>query len=160
MKLLILIFALIFTSCVTVNFGAKPGEKSDHIEYIPPAKPYVDHKFPGADKAWMSESTGNVISYISVCSKTSDPSLDSLAQETVSSMDQAEITQKKRITYNGREALQLQATGEIDGIPLGLHALVFKKNGCQYRLIFSGLKSKVAEESKYFQDFSKEFKTQ
>jgi hypothetical protein len=158
MRIIVLIFFIFAASCVTVNVGEDAPKKSSHIQFITPEKPFEEHQLLNADKAWVSKTTGNVISFTSECPKNSDPSLELLTKETLQSLDHVEVIDKKSFSFNGREATKTSAKGSIDGVPLSLNAVVFKKNNCNYRIIYSGLRNQINAEEKYFEDFLKDFK--
>lgn len=158
MRAIIFIIYFFTAACVTVNVGEETPKKSSNILYMEPNKPFEEHQLLNADKAWVSKKTGNVISFTSECPKNSDPSLESLTKETLQSLDHVEIVEKTNINFNSREAVQTSAKGSIDGVPLAMKAVIFKKNSCNYRIIYSGLVTKVSSEEKYFEDFTREFK--
>lgn len=158
MNIVILFFCLLISSCVTVNVGEETPHKSADIKFTLPKKPFEEHLTPSADKAWISSSTGNVISFISECPKGSDPSLDALTKESIQSLDHTEILEKEIISYNGREAIKTLTNGRIDGVELAMKTIIFKKNGCNYQIMLSGLTNKIVLESTQFDDFCREFK--
>jgi hypothetical protein len=158
MRYLILLFCLQLWACVTVKVGEETPKKSVDIKLNPPKKPFEEHTFLSADKAWLSTSTGNVISFASECPKSSDPTLETLTKESIQSLDQAEIIEKETISFNGREAVKTYAKGTVDGVALAMKTIIFKKNGCNYRLMLSGLVNKLNIEQDRFEEFCREFK--
>jgi hypothetical protein len=158
MRILMLLFYLFITSCVTVNVGEENPKKSVDIKYTIPKKPFEKHDFLTADKAWVSTATGNIISFSSECPKNSDPSIETLTKESIQSLDQPEIVSKEVTTFNNREAIKIFTKGSIDGVPLAMKAIIFKKNGCNYRIMLSGLINKINSEQNQYDEFCKEFK--
>jgi hypothetical protein len=158
MRILILLFSLIICSCVTVNVGEETPKKSTDIRFAVPKKPFEEHASPSADKAWVSTATGNVISFASECPENSDPSLETLTKESLQSLDRLEIVSKESISFNNRDAISSFAKGSVDGVPLAMKTIIFKKNGCNYRIMLSGLLGKISLEQNQFDDFCKEFK--
>lgn len=157
MYFLALIFSLLLNSCVTVNVGEEPAKKATDIKYEAPSAPFSNHQSINADKSWLSSKTGNIIAFTSECPKNSDPSLDVLLKESIESLDHVEIIENNRLSFNGREAIQSFAKGSIDGVPLAMKSLIFKKNGCNYKLIYSGLLAKISAEQNQFEAFCKGF---
>ncbi|MNT62031.1 hypothetical protein D3C72_1997190 [compost metagenome] len=65
----------------------------------------------------------------------------------------SEVTQ-----FNGREAQRTIATGDIDGVPVKLSLMIFKKNNCNYTLSYGGVAKEFVREDRYFDEFLKSFK--
>jgi hypothetical protein len=138
--------------------GEETPQKSADIQFIIPKKPFQEHRLPSSDKAWLSTVTANIISFTSECSLKSDPSLETLVHESIESLDHVEILENETINFNNREAIRTFAKGKIDGIPLAMKTLIFKKNGCNYRIMLSGLVNKIDKDQSQFEEFLREFK--
>lgn len=155
LPLLILIFGT--TSCVSVNLPTTTGKKADGVAATAPAAPFHDMA-SSADKAWISEKTGNTISYISECGSKADPSLQQLRDESMNALVNAKISDEKTFAYNGREALEATGSGTVDGVAVTLRLVVLKKNGCQYTLSYGGVSKGFEAETSHFKNFVEGFK--
>lgn len=152
------ILSLLFGGCVSVQLPGGKIKSAEGVQLVEPSKPFKSIKAVNADKTWLSDKTGNTISYLSDCGGTNDPSLQSLESESLSALNKLHVISSDSSNYNGREALQTVATGEIDGVAVKLHLLFFKKNGCNYTLSYGGVQKQFATELNYFEIFKEKFK--
>ncbi len=111
-----------------------------------------------ADGAWLNKANGDSISYFSTCNDPSDPSLDSVARDLFSGVSELNIVNQSNPTFNGREALKMDAQGRIDGVVTRISTLVFKKNGCTYTLSHVGVSKTFDHDQVTFETFLKSFK--
>jgi hypothetical protein len=128
------------------------------VQFQVPEKPFQEIKVLTADKAWLSAETGNTISFLSECNGNVDPTLEQLQNESLTVLDKLKILQAKNLEFNGREALRTEAQGEVDGVPVKMELLIFKKNNCNYTLSFGGVLKRFNTEKKYFDKFTESFK--
>lgn len=154
----IIFIMLFFSSCVSVNLPTSRGQKASQVIYRKPNAPFSDIRSNNADQAWLSSVTGNTISFISECNNPADPPLHQIESETLSVMTDLKVLSSQNINFNSREGLHTVAEGQVDGIPVKMKLLSFKKNSCNYSLIFGGLREKLDAEDSYFNDFLQEFK--
>lgn len=155
--ILILGFGLI-SSCVNVSLPSGSGKKAERVRFEPPSAPFRVLNTPEADRAWVSDKTGNTISFLSDCEGRLDPSLKQLQSESLNVLTKLKIDDEKTFLYNGREALQATATGEVDGVAIRMKLLVLKKNDCNYTLTYTAVPKTFAEEIRAFDGFTKEFR--
>lgn len=151
-------FALFAGACVSVKIPTGTGTPAKDVKYSDPSSPYEQIKVISGDKAWLSATTGNTISFLSDCNGSTDPSLHQLESEPLGVLDKLKILETKTITYNGREALSTEAQGEVDGVPVKTALLIFKKNNCNYTLSYGGLLKNFDAEKKNFETFAENFK--
>lgn len=156
--LVVCIMSLLLGSCVSVQFPGGKSAPAKDVEYKAPAAPYKEITTSKADKTWLSSKTGNTISYLSECGNGSDPSLSQIENESLSALSNLEVVKSEALTYNSRAAHQTVAHGEVDGIPVQISLLVFKKNGCNYTLSYGGVKEQFASEQLSFEEFKRNFK--
>ncbi len=152
-------FSLFAGSCVSVKIptGGSDKVRATDIQLIPPANPYNATASGLADFQWTSSNTGNSISVFSECKVRNEPSLDVLQKEVLSAIENAKIN-TQRLIYNEREAVRIQAQGTLDGIPVQIDSMIFKKNTCSYTITYGGRLSNLKKEASYFEDFLKNFK--
>jgi len=139
-------------ACVSVNIGPGKVEKSDGVKFQAPASGFRPINKPeeksGADSAWTNSATGSTIAYQSNCGDAAETSLDSVAEDLFVGFEQAKTLKKERVPFDGREALDIEMEGKVDGVQTRVRALVYRKNDCAYVLTFVALpKSLVADTS-------------
>lgn len=128
------------------------------IELKSPQVPFKEITISNSDKAWLSEKTGNTISYSSECGGNSELSLQQLETDSLSALSNLEIMKAEEFTYNSRAARQSLSQGQIDGVPVQITLLVFKKNGCNFTLSYGGTKKNFEAEKHFFDIFKDNFK--
>ncbi len=152
-----IVFVLL--SCVSVKIptGDSMKLRSVGVQFVPPPPPF--HHLPTelADQQWTSSTTGNSISFLSECKVRNEPSLEILEKEVLGALDQA-TSKKQKLLFNEREALRLKAEGKLDGVPVEIDSMIFKKNTCSYTVTFGGRKGSLKNEQNLFDTFLKEFK--
>lgn len=151
-------FLLLAGACVSVNIPTGAGSRAENVSYSEPSPPYDEIEISSGDKAWLSNKTGNTISYLSDCNGRNDPTLQELESESLAALSKLKILESKTTTFNGREALTAEAQGEMDGVPVKTALVVFKKNNCNYTLSYGGLLKNFETEIKYFENFVESFK--
>ena len=155
---IVALFYLACSSCVSVSLPSSSGWKSKEVIFDAPAKPFGPMQNKNADKAWISEKNGNTISYISDCGSPLDPPLQSIESDTLNFLENLKIISSENKTFNGRESLETTGQGNIDGVPVKMRVVTFKKNNCSYSLLYGGVKEKFAVELPAFDQFIRSFK--
>lgn len=151
-------FATALTACVSVQIPTGSAKKASDMTYEAPEKPFSEIQAKNSDRAWLSATTGNTISFLSECDASSDPSLEQIQSESLAALSDLQVENSQRLTYNSREALQTTAAGEVDGVPVKLKLLIFKKNNCNYTLSYGGVAKNFAAETSAFDHFVRNFK--
>lgn len=151
------IMSLLLGSCVSVNLPGRKSVPAKGVEFSAPGAPYRAIKSVNSDKAWLSERTGNTISFASDCGGA-DPSLQQMETESLLALSNLEITSSETLMFNGREARKSVSAGTVDGVPVKLSLLVFKKNNCNYVLSYGGVAAQFDAETSYFENFIARFK--
>ncbi|MDZ4085033.1 MAG: hypothetical protein U1E10_18975 [Bdellovibrionales bacterium] len=132
--------------CVSVNISPGKVEKSEGVKFQPPQAGFREIAKSGADSAWNNPATGSTIAFQSNCGDAAETSLDSVAEDLFVGFEQAKTLKKERVPFDGREALDMEMEGKVDGVQTRVRALVYRKNDCAYVLTFVGLpKSLVAD---------------
>lgn len=140
-------------ACVTVNIGGSKVERSKGVRVTLPAAPYEEIENTRADGAWKNPSNGNSISYLSTCNDPADPSLETATTELFSDLKNLVIKRQATTEFNGREALDSEVEGKIEGILTRVRSVVFKKNGCLYTLSHVGVAKTFDEDKSKFDQF-------
>ena len=144
--------------CVSVNFKGDDPEKAENLEVKEPSKPFKEFEALHVDAAWKNPKNGNSISYISECSRESDPSFDSINSGVISDIESAKVVDQKTIGYNKRKAVRSTITGQVDGVSTKFDFVVLKKNSCVFILTYVALEKTYASDIHFYEAFLKGFK--
>lgn len=153
-----LLSCLLYGGCVSVQLPGGKVTPAKDVQLSEPSSPFDKIKASNADRAWLSSKTGNTISYLSECGGPGDMSLQAIETESLSAMNKLQIIASETLIYNGREARQSISKGEIDGVPVQMALLIFKKNGCTYTMTYGGLQKQFPAELADFEKFKVDFK--
>lgn len=159
-SIFISIFSFLFLShCVSVKLNNTEVSPAKDIRFESPnSQIFSEIKVLSSDKAWISKSTGNTISYYSDCQKNSDPSLELMQSDAISVLENPKILQENQIEFNMRKAQESISEGSVDGVLIKMKILVFKKNGCNIIISYGGVKKNFNLELSEFQNFLTHFK--
>lgn len=159
MKLIILPLLLILTSCVSVHLQ-KPLqlEKSKFYSLAVPASPFTRLEQAGMDQYWRNSKNGNSISLQTACSENYDPSLQDLTYQNIQGIEEAKKLSEEKLSYNDRIAMLSNFEGTVDGIPVSIHLIAFKKNKCSYVISYFGKKNSISADLSTFEYFTKNFR--
>lgn len=159
MKLRILLLILIYSvaGCVSVKIPTTTVEKAKNLSFKAPSAPFKSAKSLGADAMWTSSSTASTISFYTSCSE-SEPALKTIRATAFSSLDSLEITKEEFVRINDREGLKSIIEGRLEGVPVKIQFLVFKKNSCSYHLSYVALKENFDRELNHFNNFINNFR--
>lgn len=145
------------SGCITIGVSKDPVP-AKNIEFQNPDSPFTEKNTKTGDKVWISKKTGNTISFLSDCSTSSDLSLENLENEALSGLEKLDVQNTKEFEYNQRIAKETIASGLVDGIKVKIHVVTFKKNSCNYNLIFAGKMNSFSNEESLFNKFKENFK--
>jgi hypothetical protein len=158
LKNILLIMILLLSGCVSVKIGGAKGVPATGISLEAPAAPFKEIKSSSADRAWLSDKTGNTISYFSECGNPNDPSLATLESDALTALNDYQTLKSQDLTFNERAARQTTAHGQVDGVDVQLMVVVFKRNSCNYTVSYGGVQKNFDKESGAFQKFLSKFK--
>jgi hypothetical protein len=148
---------LVLSGCISLSIGQKGAQKSEDVRFDEPGSSFQALGNTPADKAWQNKDNGNTISYLSSCNDPADPTLASAAQEMTVDLQNPNTIKSEYVRSNGREALDTDTEGRIEGVTTRVRTFIFKKNGCLYTLSYVGI-SKTFEKNKAdFEKFVKGF---
>ena len=143
----------VLSSCVSLNIGPKDPKMAKGINYTPPREPFFEITSPSSDHTWQSQKNGSSISYKSTCNEQSDPSLENMETATLSGLQDLNVISRDYIAFNEREALKFIVKAKVDGIPIKIHSLLFKKNSCSYNLSYVAVEKAYEESLGEFNSF-------
>jgi hypothetical protein len=139
---------LVIAGCVSVKL-AGTGDTSKRavgVQFNEPGSPFDREQREGLDGAWKNPKNGNMISYLSDCQDSSDPSLDTIVQNAVAGLSELKFDSTQSPTVQGREARRVVASGKVDGVASKIDMLAFKRNRCIYIVTYVGV-AKVFDEN-------------
>ena len=143
---IVLTMSSMLAACVSLSIGAPKTEKSSGVGFTAPTSSFKLLDGHRADSAWNNSATGSTIAYQSTCGDTTDAPLESIAADLFTGFEQSKELRNERIPFDGREALDKEIEGKVDGVMTRVHAIIYKKNRCSYVLTFVALtKSLVAD---------------
>jgi hypothetical protein len=150
---------LILTSCVSVNLQ-KPVilEKSKFYSLATPETPFVRIDQQGMDQYWRNSKNGNAISLQTACSKNYDPSLHDLTFQTIQGIEDAKKMLETKFQYNERSGMKSEYHGTVDGIPVEIQSVTFKKNSCSYIISYFGKSTSIKQDQVQFETFIRNFR--
>lgn len=143
--------------CVSVKLPTTVVEKAKNVGFKAPSAPFKSAKSPSSDEMWVSTKTASTISFFTSCSP-SEPALKTIRTTAFSSLENIEISKEESISYNEREALKSNIDGKMEGVPVKIQFLVFKKNSCSYHLSYVALKENFEKELSIFTSFVNNFR--
>lgn len=90
--------------------------------------------------------------------KYNDSPLLRLAQDLFLPLGNRHLNRERSLTLAGREALRLQGTGTMDGVPIGMDVVVLKKDFCLYDFVYFAPVRSFSEGEKDFEKYFREFR--
>lgn len=145
------------TSCVNVQVPFGPVPKAEKALAAKPNSPFVAFATSTADEAWISEKTGNTISYLSECKKT-DEKVEDVAMDAAKAIDQSKILKTSNSLIAGKYTSELLVSGKVDEHKVKMALAVFKDHDCLFSLTYGGLEDKFESEMNEFEEFKRGFK--
>ncbi len=149
---------VILTSCVSVQVPFGPARKVERTLITKPAIPFVAFTSNTADEAWISEKTGNTISYLSECKKTNE-NIEDVAADAANAIEHSRIVKSSRGLIDTKQSAELLVSGKVDSHKVKMAIAVFQSKNCLISLIYGGLDEKFDEELNEFESFKNGFHT-
>ena len=154
MKTLLGLAAIFYLfGCVTIDVTGGKATPAKNIRFKPPILPFVLVPTKASDQLWVSSKTGNSISILSECGSTQDPSLEQLQTDAIGVLQDTEIQSTAVVPFNQREALSSVVSGKVDGVPVKMKVVSFKKNNCNYTLVYGSVNRNFDSEVAFFDRF-------
>lgn len=145
------------TSCVSVEVPFGPVPKSEKAHAPKPNPPFVAFPTSTADEAWISEKTGNTISYLSECKKNEER-IEDVALDAARAIEQARILKTTRGTIDSKPTSELLVAGKVDSHPVKMALAVFRDKDCLFSLTYGGLEENFNKEAGEFEAFKEGFR--
>lgn len=149
--------ALLLSSCISVRVPFEASSKADNIEFQAPGAPFILLEANIADHAWISEKTGNTLSYLSEC-KTHSDKIEEFALDSVKAIEKAQIQHRGEIEINGKKGYEIIAVGFMDKAHVKMVVTTLRHGNCFVNLSYGGLEKNFSREIDHYQEFKKRFK--
>lgn len=152
------IFALsILSSCVSVNVPFGPVPKAEKAYATKPAAPFSSFVTSTADEAWISDKTGNTISYLSEC-KESAERIEDVALDAAKVIEKSKVIKASKGLIDSRDSYDLVVLGKVDTHKVKMAISVFRSKNCTFSLTYGGLEEHFDSELKEFELFKLGFR--
>ena len=155
-----LIILVMASACVSVKIPMTAApEKATDVSAKSPSAPFKSSSSANSDGMWVSSKTASTITYFTSCSPN-EPALKTIRSTAFSSLEGVDVSKEENITINEREGLKSNIEGKLEGVPVKVQFIVFKKNSCSYHLSYVALKENFEKELDQFTNFVKNFRVQ
>ncbi len=149
-------------ACVSIKLPTSDNNakttKYNNINFQPPTLPFYESSSSYADKVWLSQKTGNSLSYLSSCPAQKND-LELLQTDSISVLQQVQVVARKKIILNKANALETIYEGYSDEKKVRVALLSFIEHGCEFLVTYTGLEQTFDQEKKSYDDFKTTFKT-
>lgn len=147
---------LSLVGCVTVNLPKTTKGKAEGIQFESPKKEFQDSPTDRADRLWKHKNSGATLSYLSDCNDE-PANLSQLESETLSALVNGKVLSQSNSQFNSREARQSEFEGTVEGIPVRVSQVSFRKNGCDYIIALVSRRDRHESHRGDFENFLKGF---
>ncbi len=136
------------------------GAKGSQYKVTFKSSEWLEKKQESPDYVWENKKDGRILLSNSFCKEFQDQPLDRLATKTFNMVDGLKIEKQNFTTFHDREAYELEGTGKVDGVPVGLILLNTRRNNCYFDFVSITPLSSAKQKKSEFEDFLKsvEFK--
>ncbi|MBC7420786.1 MAG: hypothetical protein H7328_08660 [Bdellovibrio sp.] len=150
---LLIAFPIFLVSCVSSILKESPPTFSSDVKWnnLPASFEKMD---TGIYPAWKNPRTGNVISIVSDCGNSSGAGLLGLHQLVESSVEEFQLVKEQKLLYKNKSALVHHSEGEVDGSPIEIQSMSFRRKDCGYLTSLSGKKNNLESDRKAFEQFN------
>lgn len=153
---LIITSPFLIVSCVSSLLKEKAPTFSKDIQYKDPQSGFSKVNL-SVYPAWKNSKTGNVISIVSDCNENGVASLANLHQLITSSVEEAKTVKQEQLTFKDKPALLYLTEGSLDGQPISIRSLSFKRKDCGYVSSLSGKPASLEVDLAAFNAFNESF---
>lgn len=155
--IILLMLSTVLSSCISVQVPLGPKPKLENIKYEKPNSPFVDLSTDTADAAWISEKTGNTISFLSECRSPFEKE-EEVSLDAIKAIENAKIVEKTVVNFEKTKGSQVTALGSIDASKVKLTAVSLKSESCFITITYGGLEKNYQAEIESFDTFKRGFK--
>ncbi|MBP9680366.1 MAG: hypothetical protein KBD76_03085 [Bacteriovorax sp.] len=145
-NILLTILLLSLYACSSSENGVykKNIEASNQLKNNLPA-PWREIPSEGSDLALENTKTKSYFLFNSACRKYEGSNLNALNSSILSGIEQINFLDKKNTFYQEREALEVLASGKLDGVERFFRIITIQKNNCIYDYVLISINLKNTE---------------
>ena len=147
MKYILLLILFHFSQSCSSDSGLY--KKSDSfVNHLlkAPVTPWSEINNAGSDYALLNSNTKSIFLFNSSCRKYESGTLTTLTASILAGIEQAVILERKNVFYQEREAAEVTASGNTDGIIRYFKIITIQKNNCIYDYILISTNKKNLEK--------------
>lgn len=154
--LLIIASPFLMVSCVSSLLKEKAPTFSKDIQFKDPQFGFSKVNL-SVYPAWKNSKSGNVISIISDCNENGVASLSSLHQLITGSIEDSKTIKQELLSFKDKPALLYLTEGSLDGQPIAIRSISFKRKDCGYVSSLSGKPNSLDSDLNAFNSFNESF---
>lgn len=151
---LLLAFCSTFSACVSLSLSPETKVSKD-LYFAEPQSNFESRDSDNLDGYFVEPASGNSISIKSSCYDPADPKIETLEVAAFSGMTVVKEVKRAKTQFSKREALHSLKEVRIDGVPVMVEMLIFKKNNCNYLISHVGVKTNFNKTKNDFDSFLK-----
>jgi len=140
--ILLLSLILLFGSCASDSGLYKKSSAIDNQIASSPPAPWVSINSESSDFALQNNKTKSLFLLNSACRKNDSSSLDALISSMLTGLDDVTFIENKSVTYQERQAVEVVASGKLDGVMRFFKIVTIKKNNCIYDYVLISTNAK------------------
>ena len=103
----------------------------------PPSAGWSEVKVAGSDAAWVHEKSHASLMVNALCEGSEDAPLTALTNHLLFGTTDREFIKQEEVMVSRRAGLETTANFKLDGVPRRMKALVVKKDGCVYDIVYA-----------------------
>ena len=130
--ILLLLLILLIGSCASDSGLYKKSTTIDNQIASSPPAPWKSISSEGSDFALQNNKTKSLFLLNSACRKNDSSSLDSLVSSILTGLEDVTFIENKVVTYQERQAVEVVASGKLDGVIRFFKIVTIIKNNCIY----------------------------
>ena len=142
----------LFVSCVSSLLKEKAPTFSSEIKLTAPKSPFMKTD-TSVYPSWKNSVTGNVISIVSDCNDGSTSKLSVLHQLIEDSLEEVKVLKEETMALHNRPALLKVVSANLDGHPIEVQSVSFKRKSCGYLASLSGKSNTLIKDTTQFEQF-------
>ncbi len=173
--ILIVLSVVLLTSCSIARFvgyyasaGSDEKGKLDGLVYTTDETSYRIGALPpdwkririeGGDLAFSNPPRDSTITVNSTCDpKKKNYSLKALSESLIIGIKDKKVEKREETMVDGQKALQSLYTGTLNGVPVNIETVVFRKGECIYDFTYASSPGTFESEEVVFNEFVSQFK--
>jgi hypothetical protein len=144
-NIILLLLIFIFSACSTESGAYKKSNTiTNHLSKNIP-HPWSEISSEGSDYALRNNKTKSIFLFNSSCRKYEGSSLNALTNSILTGIEDLIIIENKNVFYQEREAVEVVASGKLDGILRHFKIVTIQKNSCIYDYVLISTNKKNLE---------------